>query len=573
MVFGPASRACLYEIREEMLDVCKTNSLSEVETAFCGPCVVGKFSNAGDVRIAPQQGATSPGNLNALEDDAPETPELCKTPSPQLHSLCSSGTATRQLTTATSTGGCTCAQRAAFSGSVESRDWRPASVYDAGYISAPLPPDEVERLATLQSYQIMDTARDDRVLDSITRMLATTLGVEISLVSLIDQNRQWFKSAIGLEAPETERDAAFCAWTIIPEPKPEPYVLVIEDTLQDRRFCRNPLVEGAPNIRFYAGVQLVAPNMQRLGSLCAISSKPRTMAPHELDLLRSLGSMVMMELELRRRTSFERTLAGLPHNIQTRKALQRLSHELRTPLHGVLGSLELALALDLPPESRVCVQDAFDGASSLKAVVDQLSMASSSPEHNEARAPQTPSGNDSQSQYDVETRRSEPAESTSKSCGSVVASVPSELPSNTPSTSSRDDFSATKVLIVDDEPLNLRLLERQLKRMHVTAITTATNGVEAVQADAAAAFDIIICDLQMPLMGGTEAIATIVRRYPQPGRVLPYLVALTADATEGVSARCAMAGFHLTLTKPADVSVLQRTLQSMLAYKKALAVS
>ena len=161
----------------------------------------------------------------------------------------------------------------------------------------------------------------------------------------------------------------------------------------------------------------------------------------------------------------------------------------------------------------------------------------------------------------------------------------------TPATPTPSAARGIRVLIVDDEPLNLRLLERQLRRLDVTAsIVAATNGLEAVNAEARHAFDVVICDLQMPVMGGTEACAHIVARHrgrdstqaavssPTPtvapavlmqatgikGR-LPLLVALTADSTAGVQERCSMSGFHMTLTKPADISTLQRVLDATIA--------
>lgn len=114
--------------------------------------------------------------------------------------------------------------------------------------------------------------------------------------------------------------------------------------------------------------------------------------------------------------------------------------------------------------------------------------------------------------------------------------------------------------------MNLRVLERQLRRLGVVGITQAENGKQAVDAEAGGDFDIVICDLQMPVMGGTEAAAHIVARYPQPGRRLPYLVALTADTTDGVDARCTLAGFHRVLTKPADMDTVRAALEAMALY-------
>ena len=119
-----------------------------------------------------------------------------------------------------------------------------------------------------------------------------------------------------------------------------------------------------------------------------------------------------------------------------------------------------------------------------------------------------------------------------------------------------------RVLIVDDVPLNLKLLHRMLTRMGLPDPDRASNGAEAVELELANAYDLIICDLQMPVMGGTEAINTIVGSHPRPGRHLPYLVALTADCTAGVKERCLSAGFHMVLSKPCKQKVLLSALHA-----------
>ena len=131
--------------------------------------------------------------------------------------------------------------------------------------SAPLPRSEKERLERLRKYQILDTPSED-AFDRITRIVSTTLGVPISLVSLVDENRQWFKAKHGLDVEETPREIAFCAHAILDDK-----VLVVEDTMNDERFIDNPLVTGGPLIRFYAGAPLITSDGEKLEFFALIS--------------------------------------------------------------------------------------------------------------------------------------------------------------------------------------------------------------------------------------------------------------------------------------------------------------
>jgi len=156
--------------------------------------------------------------------------------------------------------------------------------------SPDIPQDEELRLATLRSLNILDTAPDERF-DRLTRMAKRLLGVPIALVSLIDENRQWFKSCVGLGATETSRDISFCGHAILGND-----VFIIPDAQKDERFADNPLVVGEPNIRFYAGCPLRAPNGCMLGTLCVIDTKPRNLGLEDLEALEDLASMVESEL-------------------------------------------------------------------------------------------------------------------------------------------------------------------------------------------------------------------------------------------------------------------------------------
>jgi PAS domain S-box-containing protein len=153
-------------------------------------------------------------------------------------------------------------------------------------------PDEAVRLETLHGLKILDTLPEERF-DRITRIATRLFDVPIAIVSLIDANRQWFKSCQGLSASETPRGISFCAHAILGDD-----VFYIHDTQLDPRFSDNPLVTGDPHVRFYAGYPIAAANGSKLGTLCIADRKPRQMSEAELQLLRDLGYWVQTELSL-----------------------------------------------------------------------------------------------------------------------------------------------------------------------------------------------------------------------------------------------------------------------------------
>ncbi len=164
-------------------------------------------------------------------------------------------------------------------------------------MSAPRPPDEAQRLATLKSYGVLDTPPEE-AFDDLALLAAQICGTPMAQVSLVDGDRQWFKAKVGVEASETPRDMAFCAHTILDADT----VMEIPDALADPRFAASPLVTAGPKIRFYAGAPLVAPDGHVLGALCVMDQAPRHLQPDQVKALRALSRRAVAQLELRRQS-------------------------------------------------------------------------------------------------------------------------------------------------------------------------------------------------------------------------------------------------------------------------------
>ena len=209
---------------------------------------------------------------------------------------------------------------------------------------AALPPDEKNRQSKLRSYGILDTL-DEKEYDDIVRLVSQICQTPMANISFVDQDRQWFKSVVGLEDRETSRDIAFCSHTILGDE-----LFVVPDATADERFFDNPLVAEEPGIHFYAGMPLVTPDGYRLGALCAIDSVPRTLTSEQRQALETLSHHVVNLLELRAKSKNLEELSDL----KTRM-MAIMAHDLRSPMAAIASAITLLTDEELSADDRVTV--------------------------------------------------------------------------------------------------------------------------------------------------------------------------------------------------------------------------
>jgi GAF domain-containing protein len=169
-------------------------------------------------------------------------------------------------------------------------------------MKAPLPENEVERLSALRESEILDT-QAEKVFDDLTRLAVYICKTPMALITLLDSDRQWFKSRINVSESETSRDISFCAHAIL-----QTDTFIVPNALEDNRFNDNPMVTSEPHIRFYAGAPLTTIDGYKLGTLCVIDKVPRILSDGQLTALKALSYQVTTQLELRREVKILRRL-------------------------------------------------------------------------------------------------------------------------------------------------------------------------------------------------------------------------------------------------------------------------
>jgi diguanylate cyclase (GGDEF)-like protein len=208
-----------------------------------------------------------------------------------------------------------------------------AKLYQVGeYMKCPIPANEISRLQAVYAYDILDTLPEVDF-DTITRIASMALKVPAAVIGLMDSDRLWFKSQLGLGVTELDRQIAFCAHAIMAPNE----LLVVENMLEDKRFQNNPLVTQAPNLRFYAGAPLINLQGYALGTIAVADTVPRRFTPQEGEILKDFSKLVVSTLEHRSKASKYQKLAltdqltGLPNRSNFERTLDlQIAHSSRT---------------------------------------------------------------------------------------------------------------------------------------------------------------------------------------------------------------------------------------------------
>jgi signal transduction histidine kinase len=235
-----------------------------------------------------------------------------------------------------------------------------------------IPSSERSRLNDLVEYGILDTAAETDF-DDITKLASAICRTPISLVSLVDDRRQWFKSHHGLDVPETPKDFSFCAHAINTPSE----IFIVPDATKDERFFDNPLVTDDPQVIFYAGVPLVSPKGNALGTLCVIDHNPKVLTPDQLTALKSLSNQVIAQLELRRKNEqLQSMYARLQSGYKDMEQFAYVAaHDLKSPLNNILGLINIIrdeTADSLDPDSAEYFDHIEESAGNMSHLIDGI---------------------------------------------------------------------------------------------------------------------------------------------------------------------------------------------------------
>ena len=236
--------------------------------------------------------------------------------------------------------------------------------------NAALPENEQDRIRKLYELDILDTL-EEQAYDDLTRLAAEICQTPVALVTLIDHDRQWFKSHHGIDVQETPREYSFCAHAILGDD-----VLVVEDASLDERFSDNPVVTGEPHLKFYAGAPLIMSNNIKLGTLCVVGNESRSISVAQKAALQMLARQVVSQLELRIKVKelTQSQQEADKANQAKSEFLSSMSHELRTPLNAILGFAQL-MELDKHSLSKLqleSVSHILDGGRHLLHLINEI---------------------------------------------------------------------------------------------------------------------------------------------------------------------------------------------------------
>lgn len=239
-------------------------------------------------------------------------------------------------------------------------------------IPPPIPENDLERLQNLQSYQLLDTLPEADY-DEITRIASYLCQTPMALITLVDKDRQFFKSKKGIEMQETHRDYSFCAHAINSPSNP----MIVVDARKDERFSENPLVDDSPNLVFYAGVPIISPEGFPLGTLCVLDTSPRKLSDDQLSALQGLARQVINLLVLRRQNSDLRKqktkLQQLARDME--EFAYAVSHDLKEPLRMVKSFMDLLQKKyrdELDDKARQYIHYAVDGTVRMENMINDL---------------------------------------------------------------------------------------------------------------------------------------------------------------------------------------------------------